>query len=107
GDLPNDALGLVGGALDQRADLVVGLAKPREHVVRDDVGIGGIGAPHPGANAPEIAAPEALGDALQAVVAGDPAAELRAHLPEREVDLVVDDDHALERDLQRAAGGAG
>ena len=42
-------------------------------------------------------------DRLQAVVAGEPAAEARAHLAERQVDLVVHDQHPLQRQLERAA----
>ena len=36
-------------------------------------------------------------------MAGEAAAEAGAHLAERQVDLVVDDEHALERHAQRAA----
>ena len=44
---------------------------------------------------------------LQAVVAGQPAAEPHADLAERQVDLVVQDEHAVEVELERAARGAG
>ena len=101
------ALGLVGGALDQLANLVVGLVEARQHVAGDDVGVGRVRPPDADAHPPEVRSAEPLGEALQAVVAGEPAAEAAANLAERQVDLVVDDDRALERHLQRAARRAG
>ena len=43
---------------------------------------------------------------LQAVVAGEAAAEARADVAEGQVDLVVEDEHAVEVELERAARGA-
>ena len=78
------------------------LARPRssgsrkrdEDVGGDDLGVGRVGPPDAAPHPPEVGAAEPCAEALQAVVAGDAAAELGADLAERQVDLVVDDDDA-------------
>ena len=63
------------------------------------VGVGRVRAPDAGAHAQEVTAAETLLEALQPVVAGQPAAAAVAHLAEGQVDLVVHDDHLVEVEL--------
>ena len=86
---------------------LAGLAEAPEHVGRDDLGIGRVGPPHADPHPPELGVAEAALEALQAVVAGQAAAEADADLTEGQVDLVVEDDDAVERHLERAARRAG
>ena len=65
------------------------------------------GRPTPIAHAGEVGRAEPLPQRLQAVVAGQPAADAAADVAERQVDLVVEDEHAVEVEVQRAARGAG
>ena len=61
------------------------------------------GRPTPIAHAVEVRRAELALERLQAVVAGQPAAEPHADVAERQVDLVVDDEHAVEVELEGAA----
>ena len=65
-----------------------------------------VGPPDADAHAHELRAAELALERLQPVVPGQPAAQARAHLAERQVDLVVHDEHALQRQLaaRRAPG---
>ena len=88
-------------AADQLAHLGLGLGEPRQDVGGDDLGIGRVGPPDPGPDAPEVAPAESLGEALQPVVAGDPAAELRC-APRRTAGRSHrGHDDPLQRQLQR------
>ena len=69
----------------------------------DDLGIGRVGAADADSHPCEVGRAEARLQRLQPVVAGQAAAEPRADVAERQVDLVVDHEHAIERQLQRAA----
>ena len=84
-------------ALDQLGDLVLALTPAPQHVARDDLRIGAARPAHADPHAREIGAAELLLDRLQPVVPGQPAADAGADLAERQVDLVVHDEHALER----------
>ena len=64
------------------------------------------GPPDADADAVEVRAAELALERLQAVVAGQAAAEPRADVAERQVDLVVEDEHAVEVELEGAARGA-
>ena len=87
-----------------RATSSSGSAKRAEHVGGDDLGVGRVGPPDPDPHPPEVGAAEALREALQPVVAGEPAAELGADLAERQVDLVVERRRRCSSGtLQRAA----
>ena len=65
------------------------------------------GRPTPTRTRPKSGEPRPALQRLQAVVAGEPAAEPRADVAERQVDLVVDGQHVVEVDLERAARRAG
>src|SRR5688500_18788373 len=106
-DALDQKLGLGDGRIDQRPDLVAALGEAAEDVAGDDLGVGPLRPADADPQAPEVAAAEAAVEALEAVVAGDAAAQLAADLAERQVDLVVEGDHAVERDTERAARGAG
>src|SRR5207248_2840655 len=73
----------------------------------DDLRVRGVGPPHADADAHEVGRAEARTQRLEPVVTGQAAAELRADLAERQVDLVLDGDHVVEVDLQRPTGRAG
>ena len=75
------------------------LGEPRQHVRRHDLRIGRVRPAHAHAHAPEVVAADALLDALQPVVPGDPAALAGAHLAERQVDLVVHHHQPVEVEL--------
>ena len=62
----------------------------------DDVGVGRVGAADADAHAREARVAELALERLQAVVAGQAAADARADVAERQVDLVVQDEHAVE-----------
>src|SRR4051794_32166284 len=100
----DDPFGLVARAVDEVRHLTAGLLPPPEHVRGDDLGIGGVGASHADADAVELGAAELALERLQAVVAGEAAAEPDTDVAERQVDLVVDDKHALELELVGPAG---
>ena len=68
------------------------LAPAAEHVGGDDVRVGRVRAPDADADAVEVRAAELALERLEAVVAGQAAAEPRADVAERQVDLVVDDE---------------
>src|SRR5918994_3223449 len=87
-DPSQQALGLVGRVGDQPPHALARLLEAAEHVGGDDLGIRAVGAPHADPDAPEVGAAEAAAEALQPVVAGQPAAELAADLAEGQVDLV-------------------
>src|SRR5207342_3018200 len=95
----HQALRLVGSPLHELADLLVGLGEARQDVAGDDLGIARVGPPNPGPNPPEVRPADALRKALEAVVAGEAAAQAGANLAERQVDLVVDDDEPPQRHL--------
>ena len=65
-------------ARDQVRDAVPALAEPPEDEAGDDLGVGRVGAADADPDAPEVAAAEPALEALEAVVAGDAAAELRS-----------------------------
>ena len=72
-------------------------------MARHPVAIAGVADsdPHP----PEVGA-DMVANAAQPVVAGDPAAALGPHLAGGEIDLVMQDDDGLGRELVEAHGGA-
>ena len=88
-------------------DLGVALAPAAEHVGGDDVGVARVRPPDADPHAGEVGRAEALAQRLQAVVAGQPAADTAADVAELQVDLVVEDEYAVEVDVQRAPGRAG
>ena len=102
----DEPLGLVGRALDELAYLVRRPAPAAQHVPRDDVGVRRVGPPDPDADAHEVRAAELAPQRLQPVVAREPAALLEADVAERQVDLVVQHEHAVEVELEGAARGA-
>ena len=71
-------LGLLGGVADQFLDLGGGLAEAPEHVGGDDLGVGRVGPADADPDPPEVGAAEAAFEALEAVVAGQAAAEAGA-----------------------------
>ena len=73
------------------------LTEAPEHVGGDEVGVGGRRAPDADPDAREVGRPEPLLERLQPVVPGQAATDAGPDLAEREVDLVVHDEHALER----------
>ena len=84
---------------DQRATSSFGWRHAAEHVAGDDVGVGRVRAPDADAHAVEVRAAELALERLQPVVAGQAAAHLDADVAERQVDLVVDDEDAVEVEL--------
>src|ERR687897_420813 len=106
-DPPQQALGLVGRVGDQPLHALARLLEAAQHVGGDDLGIRAVGAPHADPDAPEVGGAEAAAEALQPVVAGQPAAELAADLAEGQVDLVVEDDDPIEGHPPGAARGPG
>ena len=66
----------------------------------NDLGIGAVRAPYTDSQAPEVCAAQTALDALEAVVAGQPTTQPRTNLTEREIDLVVYDHEAFQRDLE-------
>src|SRR3954449_9349236 len=74
--------GCVRGLAHQRSDLLGVLLPLAQDVGRDDLGIRGIGAPDADADAAEVRGAEALLEGLQAVVAGEAAAEALADVAE-------------------------
>ncbi len=77
----------------------------RQDEVRDVAGIAASGPPHSHTQAKEVGASEHLGDRTEPVVSGEPAACAGLEPPELQVDLVVDDEHVLDRNLEEAGGG--
>ena len=61
------------------------------------------GRPTPTRTASELAAPQALLQRFQPVVAREPASGADLDLPERQVDLVMTDEHMVEIHAQRSA----
>ena len=94
------------GALDERADLGGILAETLEHVGGDDLRIARRGAPDADAHAREARSAELAAQRLQPVVPGEAAADARSHVAEREVDLVMYDEHPVELEPVRAARGS-
>src|SRR6476659_8461279 len=89
----------------QRSDLLGALLPLPQDVGRDDLGVRGVRAPDADANAAEVRGAEALLERLQAVVAGQAAADAVADVTERQVDLVMQREDVVEvGDLERAAG---
>src|SRR3954453_3219789 len=107
GSAEHEALRLVGRARDQIGDLGARPAPLPEHVGRDDLRVAGIRAPYADANALEVGRAEFAAQRAQAVVALQAAAELNAHGTERQVDLVVHRDHAVELEPVGPARRAG
>ena len=79
------------------------LAPGAEHVGGDDLRVRGVRAADADPDAVEVRRPEVALERLQSVVARQPAAEPRADVAERQVDLVVDDDEVVEVQLVGAA----
>src|SRR5215216_3971439 len=102
----HDPLGLVGRTPHQVHHLRRALAPAAQHVRRDDVRVGRVGPPDADPDPVEVRAAEVALERPQAVVAGQAATEPGADVAEREVDLVVDDEQAVEAELERAARGA-
>ena len=89
----DEPLGLVGGAARPAPRPPSrGSRKRPEHVGGDDLGVGRVGPPDPDPDPPELGVAEAALEALEAVVAGEAAAEADLDLAEGKVDLVVEDD---------------
>ena len=61
------------------------------------------GRPTPTRTRAKSGEPRPAAQRLQAVVARQAAAHARAHVAEGQVDLVVQDEHAVEVEVQRAA----
>ena len=81
------------------------LAQRREHVAGHEIGIGRVRPPDAGPNAGEVP-PAELSASPTSARCGRPARRrARADLAERQVDLVVDDEHAVE--VEPAAPRAG
>src|SRR5829696_3929519 len=99
----HEPLGLVARALDELAHLRRALAPLAEHVRGDDLRVGRVGPADPDPHALEVGAAELPLERLEPVVAREPAAEPQADLAERQVDLVVDHEHAIEVELVGAA----
>src|SRR5829696_5948206 len=97
---------LVRRPLNQVTHLAGRLLEAAEHVCRDDLGIRRVGPAHSHPDAPEVTASEPSLERLEAVVAGEAAAQTALDAPERQVDLVMDGDHVIEVDAQRAASRA-
>src|ERR687893_3128139 len=98
-----DPLDFLNGAVDEVGDLARRLPPSPQHVRGHDLRVRGVGAADADADAMEVGRAELAAQRLQAVVAGQAAAEAGADVAEREVDLVVDHDHAIEVELERAA----
>ena len=80
------------------------LAPLAQHVGGDDLRVGRVRAARRRcARGAKSGEPKPCLQRLQAVVAGQPAAEARADVAERQVDLVVQHEDVVELDLQRAA----
>ena len=104
----HDALGGVGGALDERPHLVRGSgASARGRRPTTMSGSVESGRPTPTRTRREVRRAQPAAQGLQAVVARQAAAHARADLAEGQVDLVVDDEHAVELEVQRPARRAG
>src|SRR5437660_12555345 len=101
--LAHQALDLLAGTRDQRLHLLGRLAKATQDICGHDLRVARVGAPHSDPHAREVRAAELAPDGAQPVVACETSACPRAHLAEREVDLVVNDEHARELHLQRSA----
>jgi hypothetical protein len=93
----------VAGPVDELIDLARRLAKAREDIIGHNIGGARRGAADADADAGKVAAAELCAQRLETVVAGEAAADTRANLAERQVDLVVHDEHALERQSVGAA----
>src|SRR5919106_6739550 len=102
----DQAVELVGGALHERAHLVLGLAEAAQDVRGDDLGGGAVGPADPDPDPPEVRAAEAALERLEAVVARQAAAEPLFDAPEGQVDLVVHGHHAAQLQAKGSAGGA-
>ena len=87
------------------AHLVGALAPLAEHVRGDDLGVGRVGPADADPDALEVRAAELALERLQPVVARQPAAEPHADVAERQVDLVVDHEHAVELSLKAPRAG--
>ena len=74
-----------------------GLAPTAQDVAGDDLGVGRVRPADADAHAREVRRAEARLQRLQPVVAGEAAADPRADVAERQVDLVVDGEHVVER----------
>ncbi len=83
------------------------LGEAAQHMGGDDLRVGRVRPSDADADAPEVRAAQPALERLQAVVAGQAAAEPRLHAAEGQVDLVVHDDDVVEVHPERAAGGSG
>ena len=102
----DDALGVVAGALDELAHLGGALPPLAQHVGGDDLRVRRVGPADADPHAVEVRAAQLALERLEPVVSGEPAAEPHADVAERKVDLVVQHEHAVEAELEGAAGRA-
>jgi hypothetical protein len=80
----------------------------RQHEVGERPWVAPLRPAHADPQAPELLRAQVLGDRAQAVVPGEPTADARLQPPEVEVTLVVNDEHALRRELvEPRCGGDG
>src|SRR5581483_4706616 len=97
--LGDEAFDGVGGALDERAGVVVRL-EVREDVVRERARVAALGPTDADAQAREVLRLQMLRDRAQPIVTREPAAALHLDAAEVEVALVVHDEHVLRLDLE-------
>src|SRR5919106_853421 len=91
-------------AADELRHVVLG-RKRREHVVGHRPRIAALRPPDPDPQPLELRGSQCLRDRTQAVVPCEPPAEPRLEPAERQVDVVVHDEHVLGPDLEEAGGG--
>src|SRR5688572_7501594 len=97
------ALRLISRGVHELGDLLPALREAAQYVRRDDLRVRRIGPSDPHPDPLEVGRPELALQRLQPVVPGQAASEPRLDGAEWEVDLVVDREHAVEVDAERAA----
>ena len=98
-----DRLDCVSSAIDDRSCVVLG-SKRGQHEVGDVAGIATPGTTNTNTQAKEVGTGEPARDRAEAVVPGETTAEAGLDAAAFEVDLVVDDEQALERSLEERDG---
>ena len=100
----NDRLDCVSSSIDDRSCVVLGNERG-QHEVGDVAGIAPPGSTDPHPQAKEVGTAEPTRHRAEAVVPGETAAEAGLDAAEFEIDLIVDDEQALERHLVESGGG--
>ena len=104
----HDALGGVGGALDERPHLVAGSAFQRPRTYAETMsGSVESGRPTPTRTRTKSGEPRPRRRDFRPLWPARPPPDARANLAEGQVDLVVHDEHAVELEVQRPARRAG